>query len=157
MTESAKRPNEPILEARHVSKRFVAERDLLGRATKWVHAVDDVSLAPLSRRDPRPGRCESGCGKSTLGRTLLRLHDPTEGQVFFDGQDITELSVSGLRPLRRQMQIVFQDPYSSLNPRLTVRAAIAEPLRIHGLVERADEEARVLLSSSSRSGFAPSI
>ena len=130
-TESAR----PLARAVGVSKRFVAEQDLLGRPTKYVHAVSDVNL------DVYPGETvglvgESGCGKSTLGRVMLRLHDPSEGRIEFDGQDITHLGASALRPLRRQMQIVFQDPYSSLNPRMTVYDAIAEPLRIHGLVAK---------------------
>jgi len=91
---------------------------------------------------------ESGCGKSTLGRVALRLLDPTAGRIRFEGKDITRLSASELRPLRRRMQIIFQDPYSSLNPRMTVRAIVGEAMRIHGLVasdRQEDEKVAALL------------
>jgi oligopeptide/dipeptide ABC transporter ATP-binding protein len=88
---------------------------------------------------------ESGCGKSTLGRTLLRLYEPTYGTITFDGADITHLSQRALRPMRRKMQMIFQDPYASLNPRMNVGSAIAEPLDIHGLAKnKQDREVRVL-------------
>jgi oligopeptide/dipeptide ABC transporter ATP-binding protein len=87
---------------------------------------------------------ESGCGKSTLGRTLLRLYEPDGGTINFDGTDVTHLSQRALRPLRRKMQMIFQDPYASLNPRMSVGAAIAEPLEIHGLAKtRSEREQRV--------------
>jgi oligopeptide/dipeptide ABC transporter ATP-binding protein len=87
---------------------------------------------------------ESGCGKSTLGRTLLRLYEPTGGSIHFDGTDVTHLSQRALRPLRKKMQMIFQDPYASLNPRMSVGAAIAEPLVIHGLAKtKAEREQRV--------------
>ena len=87
---------------------------------------------------------ESGCGKSTLGRTLIRLYEPSGGTIQFDGTDVTNLSQRALRPLRRRMQIIFQDPYASLNPRMTIGAALAEPLEIHKLAAtKADREARV--------------
>jgi oligopeptide transport system ATP-binding protein len=87
---------------------------------------------------------ESGSGKTTLGKTILRLTAPSAGRIFFDGQDITALGTRALRPIRRRMQIVFQDPYSSLNPRMTVRATLAEAIRIHGLASSpADEQAQI--------------
>jgi oligopeptide transport system ATP-binding protein len=98
---------------------------------------------------------ESGCGKSTLGRILLRLHEPTSGRILFEGQDITELSQSELRPFRRKMQIIFQDPYSSLNPRMTVRAALAEALRVHAMVSSASEEQDRVSALLERVGLRP--
>ena len=132
----------PLVEARDLSKRFPVGRGLLGRPRAWVHAVTDVSLAL------RPGETlglvgESGCGKSTLGRLLLRLIEPTSGDVRFRGEDVLALSPSGLRAARRQMQIVFQDPYSSLNPRMRAREIVEEPLIIHRLGNRQARRERV--------------
>jgi peptide/nickel transport system ATP-binding protein len=126
----AKQP--PILEAQNLCTYFPVKSGVFGRIQGWVKAVDDVSLKVL------PGETvglvgESGCGKTTLGRTLLRLVDPTHGTIRFQGQDITQLSQAQLRPLRRHIQIIFQDPYGSLNPRMTVGAAILEPLTVHKL------------------------
>jgi len=121
----------PLLEARGIATHFSVKKGLFGtRAT--VKAVDGVSLTV------HPGETvglvgESGCGKSTLGRTLLRLIEPTAGTLHFEGQDITQLPPRALRPLRRRMQMIFQDPYASLNPRMRVRDIVGEALDIHGL------------------------
>ena len=127
-----------------IAKYFPLQRGWLGRAGRFVRAVDGVSLRV--RRGETMGLVgESGCGKSTLGRLMLRLVEPTFGRVVFDGQDLTHRSQRELRPLRRRMQIIFQDPYSSLNPRMTVREIVGEAIRIHRLARtRADEEARIV-------------
>ncbi len=127
--------SEPLLAVEGLTKHFAERRAVL-------RAVEDVSLAIA------PGETvslvgESGCGKSTLGRTILRLHEPTAGRIVFEGQPIERLSQRRLRPLRRHMQMIFQDPYASLNPRMTVGEILEEPLVIHGLGDAARRQARV--------------
>jgi oligopeptide/dipeptide ABC transporter ATP-binding protein len=126
-----------------ISKYYPVQRKLFSRSGRFVRAVDGVSLRV--RRGETTGLVgESGCGKSTLGRLMLRLLEPTFGRVLYDGRDITHLSQRELRPLRRRMQIIFQDPYSSLNPRMTVREIVGEAISIHRLAKtRADEAARI--------------
>src|SRR5207253_8323155 len=107
-----------------------------------VRAVDGVSMT--IRRGETLGLVgESGCGKSTVGRTIIRLYKPTAGRIVFDGRDITSLGEGELRPLRRRMQMVFQDPFASLNPRHSVGRIVGEPLRTHGLAGRRDAAGRV--------------
>jgi oligopeptide transport system ATP-binding protein len=127
-----------------ISKYYPIPSGFFSRRERFVHAVDGVSIRV--RRGETTGLVgESGCGKSTLGRLMLRLVDPTFGRVLFDGNDITHLSQRALRPLRRRMQIIFQDPYSSLNPRMTVREIVGEAIVIHRLAKtRADEQARIV-------------
>lgn len=122
----------PILEVRNLKTYFPQRRGFLGGVKTYVQAVDDVSFAVY------PGETlglvgESGCGKTTLGRSILRLVEPTSGEVFFEGKSITGMSQSELRLIRKDLQIIFQDPYSSLNPRITIGNAILEPMRVHGL------------------------
>ena len=132
-----------LLEVERLTKDFPVRGGWFGRTKRAIRAVDDVTL--YVRRGETLGLVgESGCGKSTLGRVILRLLDPTSGRVVFDGEDVTSLDAAALRPLRRRMQIVFQDPYSSLNPRMNVREIVGEGLRIHGLARtRADLDAKV--------------
>jgi len=131
-----------LLEVRSLSKSFSVRSGLFGSPRK-VHAVEDVSFQ-LARGETLGLVGESGCGKSTLGRALLRLIEPSSGSVRFDGAEVTTLDKPALRALRRHMQIVFQDPYGSLNPRLSVRETVGEALRIHKLVKTAaEEEAKV--------------
>lgn len=122
-----------LLRVENLTKKFPISGGLLGRTVANVHALSDVSLT--MRKGQTLGVVgESGCGKSTLGRTILRLHEPTSGKIFFEGAEITGMDKVQLRSIRRQMQIIFQDPYSSLNPRMTVRAIISEPFKIHQTV-----------------------
>ena len=134
---------EPLLQVRDVKTHFPVRGGLLGRVRGTVKAVDGVSFEV--RRGETLGLVgESGCGKSTLGRTLLRLIDPTAGSIRFEGQELTGLSQRELRPLRRRMQLIFQDPYASLNPRMTVRDIVGEPFAIHGLARGREREDKVL-------------
>jgi peptide/nickel transport system ATP-binding protein len=121
---------------------------VLDRHVGDIKAVDDVSF-DIRRGETLGLVGESGCGKSTVGRTLLRLYKPTEGRIVFDGEDITGLGERAMRPLRRRMQMVFQDPFASLNPRHSVGRIIGEPLRVHGLATRgaADKRVRELLET----------
>ena len=132
----------PLLEVRHVKKYFPIRKGLLQREVARVHAVDDVSFTV--REGETLGLVgESGCGKSTLGRTIVRLLEPTAGQIVFRGRQIGKLSPGTLRPLRREMQMVFQDPYASLNPRKRVGSIIGDPLKIHGIGDAKERKAQV--------------
>ena len=160
---------EPLVQIRGVSKHFHAKvpwprgekvspgRKIVRAVTRMnalVRAVEDVTL------DIRAGETlglvgESGCGKSTLGRTIIRLLDPSRGTIRFGDADITSISQAQLRPLRRRMQIIFQDPYASLNPRMTVGAAIAEPIEIHGLARSRAERADKVQALLAKVGLRP--
>jgi len=135
--------SEVILEVRNLVKHFPVGGGLFGGPAGLVKAVDGVSFS--IRRGETLGLVgESGCGKTTTGRAILRLEPPTSGEVIFEGQDMATLSDAGLRAMRRRMQVIFQDPYSSLNPRMTVGQIIAEPLSVHRIVpDRAARNTRV--------------
>jgi len=132
-----------LLQAEHVIKYFPIKRGIvIQREVARVHAVDDVSLE-VQRGETLGLVGESGCGKSTLGRSFVRLFPLTGGRIFFDGQDISTLSRRGMRPLRRELQIIFQDPYASLNPRKRVGQIVGAPLAIHGIGDRRERKRQV--------------
>ena len=143
----------PLLEVRGLTTRFDIRDGPFGRATGRVHAVENINFI-LRGGETLALVGESGCGKSTTGRSLIRLVEPTRGSVVFDGQDLAGLAASKLRPYRRRMQMILQDPFASLNPRMTVGAAIAEPMRVHGLADRSEVEDRVA-SLLRRVGLGP--
>jgi oligopeptide transport system ATP-binding protein len=123
----------PLLQVRGLAKHFpVSEGVLLSRAVGEVKAVDGVDFA-IDRGETLGLVGESGCGKTTTGRCILRLENPTAGQILFDGRDVSQLRGGDLVALRRRMQVIFQDPYSSLNPRMKVGDIVAEPIKVHGL------------------------
>ncbi|MFN8723263.1 MAG: ABC transporter ATP-binding protein [Rhodospirillales bacterium] len=133
----------PLLAVRDLKKHFPIKSGLLGRTTSSVKAVDGISF------DVMPGEVvglvgESGSGKTTAGRTILRLVEPTSGEIVFDGTDIAKIPAPAMRDWRRRMQIIFQDPYASLNPRMTVGEIVGQALKIHRLASGADMEDRVV-------------
>ena len=137
------RSSPTLLEARNLRKYFPLRSSGSPRSERrWLRAVDGISMV-VAEGETMGVVGESGCGKTTLGRMLLRLIEPTEGEIYFDGEDLRGLDARRLRARRRDMQIVFQDPYSSLNPRMTAGAALAEALRIHGLAPGSRRRGRV--------------
>jgi oligopeptide/dipeptide ABC transporter ATP-binding protein len=136
------RDHETLLEAKGLQKAFPVRSGILGRTAGVLRAVDGIDLA--IRRGETLGLVgESGCGKTTLGRTLLRLVEPSEGSIFFEGKEITHLPKDPLRRLRRKMQMIFQDPHSSLNPRMKVGSMIEEGMLVHGLGNRTERKERM--------------
>jgi oligopeptide/dipeptide ABC transporter ATP-binding protein len=131
-----------VLEVASLSKHFPVRKGLLRRTIGHVYAVDDVSFS-IGTGETLGLVGESGCGKTTVGRTILRLIEPTAGSIHLDGQDVTHLGKAELRPFRRQMQIIFQDPFSSLNPRKRAGDIVGEPLTVHGLKTRGERRQMV--------------
>jgi oligopeptide/dipeptide ABC transporter ATP-binding protein len=132
----------PLLEVRDLVKHFPIKKGVFQRTVAHVKAVDGVSFT-LNRRETLGLVGESGCGKTTVGRALLRLIEPTSGSVVFDGRDVLAMGRSELRQLRRKVQIIFQDPYGSLNPRMTIGAIVGEGPLIHGMGTKAERRERV--------------
>ena len=135
-------PGEELLRLENVKKYFPANKALLARDRKYVKAVDGVSFS-LKSGETLGLVGESGCGKSTLGHTILRLEEATSGSVIYRGVDVGTLNGKQMRALRREMQIIFQDPYSSLNPKMSVGSIIAEPMIIHKMGNAAQRDKRV--------------
>tara|TARA_B100001248_G_scaffold261706_1_gene253764 strand:- start:3946 stop:5673 length:1728 start_codon:yes stop_codon:yes gene_type:complete len=130
--EISEQDNPVLLETRNLMKYFPLKKSFFGTPTAWVKAVDEVNIKV------RKGRTlglvgESGCGKTTLGRTILRLTEPTAGEIIYKGEDIAKYDAEKMREMRKKMQIIFQDPYASLNPRMTIMATLTEPMKIHGI------------------------
>jgi len=143
---------EPLLEIRNLKKWYPVRKGLLRKVAQHVKAVDDVNFLVY------PGETlglvgESGCGKTTLGRTILRLIEPTDGKIIYNGKDLLSLSSGEMRRLRKDIQIIFQDPYSSLNPRITVGMAILEPMRVHGMYKNDKERKQKVLELLEKVGL----
>ena len=145
MEEDFQKPFDPdcVLEVRHLRKTFPMKKTMMGKVTKELVAVDDISFK-LKAGETLGIVGESGCGKTTAGRAILKLHQPTGGQIIFNGQDITNLDSKQMRAFRKEMQIIFQDPYSSLPPRSTVGGILSEPVEVHKIVPKDQIKSYVL-------------
>ena len=145
---------EPLLHVENLCKEFPVASGLFGRNKKFVHAVEGVSF------DIYPGETfglvgESGCGKSTTGRCIMRLYNPTSGKVVFDGKDVSKMNHAELKRMRRDMQFIFQDPYASLNPRMTIGEIVSEPLVIHGEMTNRTERMKFVAELLDQVGLNP--
>jgi oligopeptide transport system ATP-binding protein len=133
---------EILLEVKNLKKYFESKKGFFGKNVQYVKAVDDVSFH-IKKGETFGLVGESGCGKSTTGRTLIRLYDVTEGSIIFDGQDISKLKEKDLKPFRKKIQMIFQDPYASLNTRMTVGDIVGEPLDIHSLAKGQERQDKI--------------
>ncbi|MEC4679314.1 MAG: dipeptide ABC transporter ATP-binding protein [Nitrospirota bacterium] len=134
--------SQPLLQVTGLKKYFPVRSGLFSRVSAWVKAVDDITLH-VNHGETLGLVGESGCGKTTVGRSILRLMEPTAGEIRFEGEDVLALKPRELRQARRRMQIIFQDPYSSLNPRMTIGSIVSEPLRIHKIAKGQELQDRV--------------
>ncbi|HDR7767635.1 MULTISPECIES: ABC transporter ATP-binding protein [Bacillus cereus group] len=142
---------ENLIEVRNLKKYFPIKKGLFDRKTEQLKAVDDLSFT-IKKGETFGLVGESGCGKSTTGRSIIRLHDVTSGNVLFDGKDIASLKESELKEYRKRMQIIFQDPYASLNPSMNVFQIISEPMNIHGSYEK-EEQKEIILDLLKKVGL----
>lgn len=142
----------PLLKIEDLTTRFDIRSGLFGRPSGRVHAVESVTLE-IGHGETVAVVGESGCGKSTTGRSILRLDPPTSGRIYFEGVDTTDFGPEEMRPMRRNMQMIFQDPYASLNPRMTAASSIGEPMQVHGLVKSKSEMRGRVLSLLERVGL----
>src|SRR5512142_506824 len=132
----------PVLEAVDLKKHFPVKKGVLRKTVGQVYAVDGVTFS-IGEGETLGMVGESGCGKSTVARTVLRLIEPTDGAIRLDGHDVTRLGKSDMRPYRRQMQMIFQDPFSSLNPRMSAGDIVGEPLQVHGIAHGKQKDEQV--------------
>ena len=133
--------SEPVIRVEHLKKIFRVKSGLF-EGKKYLKAVDDISFS-IAKGETLGIVGESGCGKSTLGRTLLKIYEPDGGSIYFDGNDITSFGYKQMHPYRRKMQMIFQDPYASLNPRFTVGEMIEEPMKVYGMYDKKTRMERV--------------
>ena len=152
MSQNSNESSQAILQIKNLKTYFPTGKSLFGKAKGWVKAVDDVSF------NVYPGETlglvgESGCGKTTLGRTIIRLVEPVSGEIIFKGKNILHLPNNEMKPLRKDIQIIFQDPYSSLNPRMTVGSAIKEPMSVHNLYANDAERKQKVIELMEKTGL----
>jgi len=144
----------PLLEVKNLQKYFPVQGGFFGGTVGRVHAVDTISFS-VKRGQTLGLVGESGCGKSTLGRTLLRLTEPTGGEILYEGKDLSKATPAEMRALRRDLQIIFQDPFASLNPRMSIREILSEPYEIHGLYPNPDERRAQIINLLKEVGLNP--